>query len=83
MCPLLRPSRFLIRLLRDGPVAGELLDRRSVSMASYCPHCGAPAPEEARFCMKCGKERLPEATPPKPSAPEPPAHEPTAVRVPT
>ncbi|MCF3125385.1 zinc-ribbon domain-containing protein, partial [Streptomyces arenae] len=47
-------------------------------MASYCPHCGAPAPEEARFCMKCGKERLPEATPPKPSAPEPPAHEPTA-----
>ncbi|MET7438543.1 zinc-ribbon domain-containing protein [Streptomyces sp. NPDC005568] len=24
-------------------------------MASYCPHCGAPAPEEARFCMKCGR----------------------------
>ncbi|WP_369218255.1 zinc ribbon domain-containing protein, partial [Streptomyces flavofungini] len=34
--------------------------RRSVLMASYCPHCGAAAPEEARFCMKCGKERLPE-----------------------
>ncbi|MGV2922426.1 zinc-ribbon domain-containing protein, partial [Streptomyces alfalfae] len=29
-------------------------------MASYCPHCGAAAPDEARFCMKCGKERLPD-----------------------
>ncbi|MFD9906401.1 zinc-ribbon domain-containing protein [Streptomyces sp. NPDC059063] len=29
-------------------------------MASYCPHCGAPSPDEARFCMKCGRERLPE-----------------------
>lgn len=26
-------------------------------MASYCPHCGAPTPDEARFCMKCGRER--------------------------
>ncbi|MFF0025730.1 zinc ribbon domain-containing protein [Streptomyces sp. NPDC005496] len=40
-------------------------------MASYCPHCGAPAPEEARFCMKCGRERpaVPAADPP----PGPPA----------
>lgn len=26
-------------------------------MASHCPHCGAPTPDEARFCMKCGRER--------------------------
>lgn len=26
-------------------------------MASYCPHCGAPTPDEARFCMRCGRER--------------------------
>ncbi|MFF1698233.1 zinc ribbon domain-containing protein [Streptomyces sp. NPDC058257] len=26
-------------------------------MASNCPHCGASTPEEARFCMKCGRER--------------------------
>ncbi|MFI8926650.1 zinc-ribbon domain-containing protein [Streptomyces sp. NPDC053474] len=31
-------------------------------MSSYCPHCGAPSPDEARFCMKCGRERLPEPT---------------------
>ncbi|WP_374215198.1 zinc-ribbon domain-containing protein, partial [Streptomyces longispororuber] len=24
-------------------------------MASFCPHCGAEAPEEARFCMRCGR----------------------------
>lgn len=45
-------------------------------MASYCPHCGAAAPDEARFCMKCGKERLPDpgaaAPPPAPGAPPPP-----------
>ncbi|WP_409007933.1 zinc ribbon domain-containing protein, partial [Streptomyces scabiei] len=23
------------------------------SMTSYCPHCGTPGPDEARFCMKC------------------------------
>ncbi|CAM5250660.1 hypothetical protein SALBM135S_09070 [Streptomyces alboniger] len=52
-------------------------------MASYCPHCGADGPDEARFCMKCGKERLPEpgapdappapGTPPAPEAPPAPA----------
>ncbi|MEU6768983.1 zinc-ribbon domain-containing protein [Streptomyces sp. NPDC046853] len=26
-------------------------------MASNCPHCGASTPDEARFCMKCGRER--------------------------
>ncbi|MEU7584267.1 zinc-ribbon domain-containing protein [Streptomyces sp. NPDC041068] len=87
MCPLIRPGRFFMRCLRVGRVAGELPDRRSVSMASYCPHCGAPAPEEARFCMKCGKERLPEQaaqeTPPAPAeapavpaSPPPPAYTP-------
>ncbi|WP_408996181.1 zinc ribbon domain-containing protein, partial [Streptomyces scabiei] len=29
------------------------------SMTSYCPHCGTPGPDEARFCMKCGRERPP------------------------
>ncbi|MEU8953839.1 zinc-ribbon domain-containing protein [Streptomyces sp. NPDC048518] len=46
-------------------------------MASYCPHCGAPAPDEARFCMKCGKERLPEPTAP-PQAPPAPTGAPAA-----
>ncbi|MEU1334589.1 zinc-ribbon domain-containing protein [Streptomyces sp. NPDC005865] len=46
-------------------------------MASYCPHCGAPAPDEARFCMKCGKERLPEPTAP-PQAPPTPTGAPAA-----
>ncbi|MFB8272612.1 zinc ribbon domain-containing protein [Streptomyces sp. NPDC055955] len=32
-------------------------------MASFCPHCGAQAPDEARFCMKCGRERTPEREP--------------------
>ncbi|WP_159043848.1 zinc-ribbon domain-containing protein, partial [Streptomyces sp. NRRL S-1521] len=49
-------------------------------MASYCPHCGATAPDEARFCMKCGKERLPDpgaaAPPPAPGAPPAPAASP-------
>ncbi|MGB8944364.1 MAG: zinc-ribbon domain-containing protein, partial [Streptomyces sp.] len=31
-------------------------------MASNCPHCGAPTPDEARFCMKCGRERPRETT---------------------
>ncbi|MZD10728.1 zinc-ribbon domain-containing protein, partial [Streptomyces sp. SID5785] len=43
-------------------------------MASHCPHCGAEAPEEARFCMRCGRERSsPQgdsgAAPPPPAAP--------------
>ncbi|MEU6845240.1 zinc ribbon domain-containing protein [Streptomyces sp. NPDC046716] len=33
-------------------------------MTSFCPHCGAEAPAEARFCMRCGKERSPEFPPP-------------------
>lgn len=49
-------------------------------MASYCPHCGVPTPDEARFCMKCGRERLPapetketpEQTPPAPDTPPAP-----------
>ncbi|MFF8847165.1 zinc-ribbon domain-containing protein [Streptomyces sp. NPDC015127] len=52
-------------------------------MASYCGHCGAPSPDEARFCMKCGKERLPETAPPVPvpaqapvPVPPPPAYGP-------
>ncbi|MDX2810267.1 zinc ribbon domain-containing protein, partial [Streptomyces scabiei] len=31
-------------------------------MTSYCPHCGTPGPDEARFCMKCGRERPPVQT---------------------
>lgn len=58
-------------------------------MTSYCPHCGTPGPDEARFCMTCGRERPPVpaaapgtgtgATPPPPSAPPPPASAPSAV----
>ncbi|MFJ2773650.1 zinc ribbon domain-containing protein [Streptomyces sp. NPDC087300] len=44
-------------------------------MASTCPHCGAPAPDEARFCMKCGRERAPEPAA-APTAPPPPAYVP-------
>ncbi|WP_428954140.1 zinc-ribbon domain-containing protein [Streptomyces sp. cg35] len=42
-------------------------------MPSFCPHCGAEAPEEARFCMRCGRERTAAAAPPVPAAPPPPA----------
>lgn len=43
-------------------------------MPSYCPFCGTPAPDEARFCMKCGRERptveaAPAAPPTMPDAP--------------
>ncbi|MGW7267144.1 zinc-ribbon domain-containing protein [Streptomyces sp. NPDC054842] len=47
-------------------------------MASYCPHCGAPAPDEARFCMKCGRERLPVPAGDPPPAPPAAAPEPSA-----
>ncbi|MEV5601374.1 zinc-ribbon domain-containing protein [Streptomyces sp. NPDC052299] len=43
-------------------------------MPSYCPFCGTQAPDEARFCMKCGRERPAAPTaPPQPAAPPPPA----------
>ncbi|MFF3685791.1 zinc-ribbon domain-containing protein [Streptomyces sp. NPDC002187] len=54
-------------------------------MASYCPHCGNPSPDEARFCMKCGRERLPEpAAPPQvpPSAPAVPSAPPPSYAAP-
>ncbi|MER5360215.1 zinc-ribbon domain-containing protein [Streptomyces sp. NPDC002785] len=46
-------------------------------MPSYCPFCGIPAPDEARFCMKCGRERpaaeaVPAAPPTMPDAPSRP-----------
>ncbi|MFM9588738.1 zinc ribbon domain-containing protein [Streptomyces scabiei] len=59
-------------------------------MTSYCPHCGTPGPDEARFCMTCGRERPPVpaaapgpgsgATPAPPAAPPvaPPAAPPVA-----
>ncbi|MEU5061389.1 MULTISPECIES: zinc ribbon domain-containing protein [unclassified Streptomyces] len=42
-------------------------------MASFCPHCGAQAPDEARFCMKCGRERTPEREPTVQGPAAPPA----------
>ncbi|MGW6143311.1 zinc ribbon domain-containing protein [Streptomyces sp. NPDC055140] len=42
-------------------------------MASFCPHCGAQAPDEARFCMKCGRERTPEREPTAQGPAAPPA----------
>lgn len=50
-------------------------------MPSYCPFCGSPAPDEARFCMKCGRERPPApASPPQAPAalPAAPAAPPAA-----
>jgi len=48
-------------------------------MASYCAHCGNPSPDEARFCMKCGREQLPApAVPTMPAAPPVPAPSPAA-----
>ncbi|MFD8939669.1 zinc ribbon domain-containing protein [Streptomyces sp. NPDC059578] len=55
-------------------------------MASYCPYCGTPAPEEGRFCMSCGRERPlvpdPPTAPPAPQAPPVPTGPPTG-QVPT
>ncbi|NUK28443.1 zinc ribbon domain-containing protein, partial [Streptomyces lunaelactis] len=50
-------------------------------MASYCPHCGNPSPDEARFCMTCGRERLPvaSAAPPVAAQPSPVAAQPSPV----
>ncbi|WP_406104810.1 zinc ribbon domain-containing protein [Streptomyces sp. NBC_01003] len=42
-------------------------------MASFCPHCGAQAPDEARFCMTCGRERTPEREPDVQGPSAPPA----------
>ncbi|UJV41376.1 zinc ribbon domain-containing protein [Streptomyces sp. AMCC400023] len=50
-------------------------------MTSYCPHCGTPGPAEARFCVKCGGERMPvppTAPPVGPPAPPPPTAPPGA-----
>lgn len=47
-------------------------------MASFCPHCGNPSPDEARFCMTCGRERLPVAAA-APPAPPPPVYGPGSV----
>ncbi|WP_408996219.1 zinc-ribbon domain-containing protein, partial [Streptomyces caniscabiei] len=47
-------------------------------MTSYCPHCGTPGPAEARFCVKCGGERMP-VPPTTPPAPPPPAAPPGAL----
>ncbi|MEE1830600.1 zinc ribbon domain-containing protein [Streptomyces sp. SP17KL33] len=54
------------------------------SMTSYCPHCGTPGPDEARFCMTCGRERPPvPPTPPPGTLPTaPPGTPPTAPPVP-
>ena len=41
----------------------------------YCPGCGAPAGEEARFCRNCGRE-LPPMPPPQYQAPYQMSHQP-------
>ncbi|MET7661851.1 zinc ribbon domain-containing protein [Streptomyces sp. NPDC005463] len=51
-------------------------------MASFCPHCGAQAPDEARFCMKCGRERTPEREPTVQGPAAPPAAPPGRPPVP-
>lgn len=41
----------------------------------FCPQCGAPVPDAARYCSSCGT-RLPQAEPPSVGSPgEMPAHE--------
>ncbi|MFF7389920.1 zinc ribbon domain-containing protein [Streptomyces scabiei] len=66
------------------------------SMTSYCPHCGTPGPAEARYCMACGRERVPAAPapppdppgaptlgpPPPPPPPPPPAYAPVPASAP-
>ncbi|MEI5528140.1 zinc ribbon domain-containing protein [Streptomyces brasiliscabiei] len=49
-------------------------------MTAYCPHCGTPGPDEARFCMKCGRERppVPSAVPSSVPSPVPSPVPPTA-----
>ncbi|MET9845059.1 zinc-ribbon domain-containing protein [Streptomyces ossamyceticus] len=47
-------------------------------MTSYCPHCGTPGPDDARYCMKCGRERIPvPSAPPAPDASAGPGAPPT------
>lgn len=41
----------------------------------FCPQCGAPVPDAARYCSSCGT-RLPQAEPPSVGSPgEMPVHE--------
>ncbi|MDR3134228.1 MAG: CD225/dispanin family protein [Prevotellaceae bacterium] len=40
----------------------------------YCPTCGEPNPDNARFCVKCGRE-IPSETTPSPAY-TPPQHSP-------
>ncbi|MBZ3907251.1 zinc ribbon domain-containing protein [Streptomyces griseiscabiei] len=49
-------------------------------MTAYCPHCGTPGPDEARFCMKCGRERppVPSSVPSSVPSPVPSPVPPTA-----
>ncbi|MFG3495531.1 zinc-ribbon domain-containing protein [Streptomyces sp. NPDC047928] len=48
---------------------------------SSCPHCGTPSPDEARFCMSCGRERAaPSGPPPVPAVPPAPGYAPGPLR---
>lgn len=39
----------------------------------YCPHCGTPNADEARFCVNCGRPLVSTAAPPPPVYPAVPA----------
>lgn len=39
----------------------------------YCPHCGTPNADEARFCVNCGRPLVSTAAPPPPAYPAAPA----------